>query len=126
MASTSSVFRAAQPLFRSQFAAAQARNAFHRTGGFRTNFGPNARRFQSTAADAESAAKESFFKRMWDSPVGFKTVHFWWVPISLGFCFGLSRLERGLYPVYSKEVLGANGDWQEEMERRNSRRGSRT
>ncbi|ERS99521.1 uncharacterized protein SPSK_03622 [Sporothrix schenckii 1099-18] len=36
------------------------------------------RRFQSGAAGAGAAeANVSWFKRMWDSPIGLKTVHFW-------------------------------------------------
>jgi len=37
------------------------------------------RRFQSTTTTAEAAeaVKASWFKRMWDSPIGLKTVHFW-------------------------------------------------
>lgn len=36
------------------------------------------RRFQSGAAGAGGAEAEvSWFKRMWDSPIGLKTVHFW-------------------------------------------------
>lgn len=46
-----------------------------RNAGFRMA----GRRFQATAAEGGAAPAEAqgFFKRMWDSPVGFKTVHFW-------------------------------------------------
>ncbi|KAK1763566.1 hypothetical protein QBC33DRAFT_241327 [Phialemonium atrogriseum] len=74
MPPTSNFFRASRPVFRAGFTASQARNAFGRTGGFRQNAG---RRFQSTTADDAAAAKASWFKRMWDSPIGLKTVHFW-------------------------------------------------
>ncbi|KAL2269036.1 hypothetical protein VTJ83DRAFT_3882 [Remersonia thermophila] len=61
MSPASNLFRAARPAFRAR--------AFFRpkpqTGA----------RFQSTAANGP--ASESWFKRMWDSPVGLKTVHFW-------------------------------------------------
>lgn len=77
MSAASTAFRGARPILRSQFTAAHARR--QASNRFRANFGPNARRFQSTAADAEATAKASWFKRMWDSPVGLKTVHFWWV-----------------------------------------------
>lgn len=39
------------------------------------------RRLQSTAADA-NAAPQSAFAKLWNSPVGPKTVHFWYVIIS--------------------------------------------
>jgi len=35
------------------------------------------RRFQSTAAPTAETAQVGWFKRMWDSPIGLKTVHFW-------------------------------------------------
>ena len=36
------------------------------------------RRFQSgSAGAADAAAETSWLKRMWDSPIGVKTVHFW-------------------------------------------------
>ncbi|RJE26351.1 UPF0041 domain protein [Aspergillus sclerotialis] len=38
--------------------------------------GAQGRRFQSTEA-GETAQQQSYFQRMWNSPVGFKTVHFW-------------------------------------------------
>ncbi|KAJ5772318.1 UPF0041-domain-containing protein [Penicillium odoratum] len=44
------------------------------TGPFRRQAGQGFR-FQSS--DAGAAGKQSFFQRMWDSPVGVKTVHFW-------------------------------------------------
>ncbi|KAJ5919159.1 hypothetical protein N7466_010102 [Penicillium verhagenii] len=44
------------------------------TGPFRRQAGQGFR-FQSSEAGA--AEQSSFFKRMWDSPVGVKTVHFW-------------------------------------------------
>lgn len=64
-----SAFRAARPVFRPfatrQFFAHNARNSAFRGGS---------RRF----ASSESAtAQQSWFQRMWDSPIGLKTVHFW-------------------------------------------------
>ncbi|KAK3298523.1 uncharacterized protein B0H64DRAFT_385391 [Chaetomium fimeti] len=59
MSPSSNFFRAARPAFR-------ARQFF-----FRPKQGA---RFQSTTADA---AADSWAKRMWNSPVGLKTVHFW-------------------------------------------------
>ncbi|KAK0613067.1 hypothetical protein B0T17DRAFT_463523, partial [Bombardia bombarda] len=64
MAPISNLFRASRPAFRSsQF--------FSQT--FRQNAGAGSKRWQSTATEAP----ESFAKRMWNSPVGVKTVHFW-------------------------------------------------
>jgi hypothetical protein len=45
------------------------RSAFRRPGGY-------GRRFQSS--DAAAAEQQSTFQRMWNSPVGLKTVHFWY------------------------------------------------
>jgi len=61
MAPTSNVLRAARPAFRSQ--------------QFFTGFRQNAQRRWQSSASSES--QESFLKRMWNSPVGLKTVHFW-------------------------------------------------
>lgn len=58
MSPTSHFFRAARPAFRA-----------------RQFFRPKqSSRFQSTTAGEGS---QSWAKRMWDSPVGLKTVHFW-------------------------------------------------
>lgn len=63
-----SILRASRPVFRS--------TNFTRNAAFR-NAGSN-RRWQSTTAEgAQAQAKASWFKRMWDSPIGLKTVHFW-------------------------------------------------
>ncbi|KAL2007424.1 hypothetical protein VTN00DRAFT_8862 [Thermoascus crustaceus] len=45
----------------------------------RPGAGPQAhkRRFQSTDAGASSEQQQSTFQRLWNSPVGLKTVHFW-------------------------------------------------
>ncbi|CAJ2504547.1 Uu.00g119410.m01.CDS01 [Anthostomella pinea] len=68
MPATTTLFRAARPVF-------QSRAAFSRTTGFRANFSQSGRRFQSTSAG--ETAQASWFQRMWNSPVGMKTVHFW-------------------------------------------------
>lgn len=68
MPATTTLFRAGRPAFRSNFFTAQA------TRQTRTRFG--GRRWQSTAAPAEPI-QQSVFKKLWDSPVGVKTVHFW-------------------------------------------------
>ncbi|KAI0147434.1 UPF0041-domain-containing protein [Xylariaceae sp. FL1272] len=69
MPATTTMFRAARPLFNNTSRAA-----------FRSQFArPIGRRFQSTTAGDGPTAKQQagWFKRMWDSPIGFKTVHFW-------------------------------------------------
>ncbi|KAI1097731.1 UPF0041-domain-containing protein [Jackrogersella minutella] len=64
---TTTLFRAARPVFQQS----ASRTAF------RTNFSSQTRRrFASAAGDGE-AASQSWFQRMWNSPIGFKTVHFW-------------------------------------------------
>ncbi|KAF6811989.1 hypothetical protein CSOJ01_05427 [Colletotrichum sojae] len=77
MAPANTLFKAARPVLRQQaFAGAQVRNAF-RTSQFRAQFRESSKRWQSSSAGAaEGAAQVSWFKRMWDSPVGLKTVHF--------------------------------------------------
>lgn len=55
--------------FRSAF-----RNAY---GPFRRQ-GAQGRRFQSSEA-GETSQSQSTFQRMWNSPIGVKTVHFWYV-----------------------------------------------
>ncbi|KAJ3551330.1 hypothetical protein NPX13_g11388 [Xylaria arbuscula] len=70
MPATTTMFRAARPIFQ-HTSRATFRSQFARHSG---------RRFQSTAAGEGPSAqqqKQSWFKRMWDSPIGFKTVHFW-------------------------------------------------
>ncbi|EQB51544.1 hypothetical protein CGLO_08891 [Colletotrichum gloeosporioides Cg-14] len=76
MAPANNFFKAARPVLRQQpFAGAPIRNAF-RTSQFRAQFRESSKRWQSSTASAEGA-QQSWFKRMWDSPVGLKTVHFW-------------------------------------------------
>jgi hypothetical protein len=65
MSPTSNLFRAARPAFR-------ARQFFFRPK-------QTSARFQSTAAGSETAS-QSWAQRMWNSPVGLKTVHFWYIP----------------------------------------------
>jgi len=71
MSGPSTLLRAARPAFRQEFFTQQfARQSM------KSRF--MSKRFQSTAAPAaEGAAQQSVFKRMWDSPIGLKTVHFW-------------------------------------------------
>lgn len=80
---TNSLLRASRPLFSSATASAAAqtrRTLLTRAGPFRSSaFGrqqwAGGRRWQSSTA--EGAAAPGWFQRMWDSPIGFKTVHFW-------------------------------------------------
>ncbi|KAI0173655.1 UPF0041-domain-containing protein [Hypoxylon sp. FL1284] len=66
MPATTTILRAARPVF--QQSASRA---------FRTNFPrQTGRRFASSTTTPE-AASQSWFQRMWNSPVGLKTVHFW-------------------------------------------------
>lgn len=70
---TSSIFRAARPIFRTagantSFAGFHARQTL--SNGFRSS----SKRWQSSTAEGPHP---SWFKRMWDSPIGVKTVHFW-------------------------------------------------
>lgn len=77
MSSTANaVFRASRPLFRQQQAAQFfTRNAFQQQ---RTRFQwqqSGSKRWQSsTTAEGQ---QQSWFKKMWESEVGIKTVHFW-------------------------------------------------
>lgn len=72
---SSTLFRASRPAFRSQFFTP----AFRRSAG---------RRWQSSdagtgtggAGGTSGAPHESWFQKAWNSPVGVKTVHFWYSP----------------------------------------------
>lgn len=81
MAPTTNFYRAARPLFHQQmFAGARTRAAFSNANApFRAQqfFRNGSKRWQSAGAGAEAEAQPSWFKRMWDSPIGLKTVHFW-------------------------------------------------
>jgi len=70
MAPSSHIFRLARPAFQ------RSANAGFTGFTFRNAAG---RRFASGAADAapEVNIQQSWLKRMWNSPIGFKTVHFW-------------------------------------------------
>lgn len=75
MPTPSTLFRAARPAFRSAFFTSPTaqRQAFRST---RNRFQQASKRWQSSAAASE-AAQQGWIKRMWDSPIGLKTVHFW-------------------------------------------------
>lgn len=57
------------------------------------------RRFQSTIAeDSTAAAQQSFLRRIWNSPVGAKTVHFWLAPSFFSYyCWPGLGWQRGGY-----------------------------
>jgi hypothetical protein len=56
-----------------------ARAAFRNASAPFRRPGAQGRRFQSTEAPA--AEQQSTFQRLWNSPVGVKTVHFWCVEL---------------------------------------------
>ena len=76
----STLMRASRPAFRQASALrfAQTNPAF-RAPRFR--FRENSKRWQSTDGAAQQQ-HQSWFKRMWESEIGIKTVHFWYVPHS--------------------------------------------
>ncbi|QPG96266.1 hypothetical protein C2857_003694 [Epichloe festucae Fl1] len=79
MVPTSTLLRASRPLFRQSAFSSQASQAFRaqqRLGGPRFRFRDSGKRWQSTAEGAQQQ-HQSWFKRMWESEVGIKTVHFW-------------------------------------------------
>lgn len=72
---TNAVFRASRPLFRQQQAATFfTRSAFQQRAAPRFQWRQQSKRWQSTTAEGQ----QSWFKRMWESEVGVKTVHFWY------------------------------------------------
>lgn len=103
---TATLARASRPFFNaassssSSAAAFTTRQAFARATGtpFRSAYRRQqwGRRWQSTGGSstadgaqqqqAQQQAAQSWFKRMWDSPVGLKTVHFW-APVMKVRCF---------------------------------------
>jgi hypothetical protein len=74
----STLFRAARPAFRNPNFFTQQ---FSRSSNFKNQFRGQSKRWQSTAAPG---GQPSWFKRMWDSPIGLKTVHFWYVGLKMG------------------------------------------
>ncbi|OAA75315.1 UPF0041 domain protein [Akanthomyces lecanii RCEF 1005] len=87
MASTSTILRASRPMFRQAAFASPARQAFARATQQQQQvmrFRFQNRRWQSSEAGAGSQQGQSqqqqqasWFKRMWESEIGIKTVHFW-------------------------------------------------
>ncbi|KLJ10055.1 hypothetical protein EMPG_14529 [Blastomyces silverae] len=73
------------------------RAAFHNLSSPLRRHGLRSRRFQSTEAGSSTAPQQSFLQRSWNSPIGLKTVHFWYVIKSQGWVLvlaGLSDLTR--------------------------------
>ncbi|RKF58527.1 putative mitochondrial pyruvate carrier 2 [Erysiphe neolycopersici] len=70
---TSTVRTALRPSFR--FVTTQGHQSTSQSGTLRQQFQQFSRRWQGTVAPETSSA--SWIKRMWDSPIGIKTVHFW-------------------------------------------------
>ncbi|ATY60656.1 UPF0041 domain [Cordyceps militaris] len=84
MASTSTILRAARPMLRPSTFASPARQAFARATQQQQQqvmrFRFQNRRWQSSEAGAGAGSQsqqQSWFKRMWESEIGIKTVHFW-------------------------------------------------
>lgn len=102
MSSTTTLLRASRPLFSSASAAAQTRQAFSRASPFRSAHARQqwGRRWQSSTADGAAAQQASWFQRMWDSPVGFKTVHFWAPVMKVCFYFFSLRHFISIYILY--------------------------
>lgn len=76
MSATRSFLNASRPLFRSQPLSSAWRARAGQQGASGARGGARGgKRWQSSAAGEQ--AQQSWFKRMWDSPIGIKTVHFW-------------------------------------------------
>ncbi|KAG6003347.1 hypothetical protein E4U21_002124 [Claviceps maximensis] len=79
MVPTSTLMRASRPLFRQAAFSSPASQAFRAQRlagqGARFRFRDSGRRWQSTADGTQQ--QQSWFKRMWESEIGVKTVHFW-------------------------------------------------
>jgi hypothetical protein len=74
MSTTRTLFRSTRQIFQTRTPFfAQTQNAFSRSTA------RAGRRFQSTDAPAAGAATKSWAAQFWASPVGPKTVHFWYV-----------------------------------------------
>ncbi|TVY53046.1 Mitochondrial pyruvate carrier [Lachnellula suecica] len=85
----STIFRAARPAFRSA-------NANFTSHFARSTFRQQSKRWQSTAAPGTQA---SWIKRMWDSPIGLKTVHFWYSLAPLPWCIVIAGISDFYRPV---------------------------
>ncbi|KAK2597320.1 hypothetical protein QQS21_006094 [Conoideocrella luteorostrata] len=77
MVSASTLMRTSRPLFRQGVFSSQASQAFRaQRFGQQFRFRDSGKRWQSTA-DGAQQQHQSWFKRMWESEIGIKTVHFW-------------------------------------------------
>ncbi|TVY33483.1 putative mitochondrial pyruvate carrier [Lachnellula subtilissima] len=99
----STLFRAARPALNFQFRSTASANSrtftqqFARST-FRSSFKQQktgGKRWQSTTAAA--GEQVSWFKRMWDSPIGLKTVHFW-APV-MKWCLVIAGISDFYRPV---------------------------
>ncbi|RKU45449.1 hypothetical protein DL546_007391 [Coniochaeta pulveracea] len=77
MSSTSTVFRATRTLFRPATGFNTSFAGFHTRQTLSNGFRQSSKRWQSSTASDGTQQAQSWFKRMWDSPIGLKTVHFW-------------------------------------------------
>ncbi|ROT37631.1 UPF0041-domain-containing protein [Sodiomyces alkalinus F11] len=107
MAPTTNFYRAARPIFQQQMftGPGAARTAFRNAySPFRAQqfFRNGSKRWQSSSAGAEAQGQASWFKRMWDSPVGLKTVHFW-API-MKWCIVLAGISDFFRPAEKLSV----------------------
>ncbi|KAI1824993.1 UPF0041-domain-containing protein [Xylaria intraflava] len=106
MPPTTTMFRATRPVFQ-QWSRGAFRSQFANTAG---------RRFQSTTAgDGAAAQQHGWFKRMWDSPIGFKTVHFWapvmkWALVIAGIG-DFARPAENLSPVQNGALTATGIIW---------------
>ena len=74
MAPIKTLFRSTRPLFQSRAPfTSQTQHTFSRSAA------RSGRRYQSTAPVVDAAPNKSWLGAIWSSPVGPKTVHFWWV-----------------------------------------------
>lgn len=73
---SSTLFRASRPAFRSQFFTL----AIRRSAGRRWQSSDAGTGTGGAGGTSGSAPHESWFQRAWNSPVGVKTVHFWYLP----------------------------------------------
>lgn len=104
MVPTSTLMRASRPLLRQaafSSPAGQALRAQRLAGqGARFRFRDSGKRWQSTA-DGTQQQQKSWYQRMWESEVGVKTVHFWYVTrarstVSILIKIGKKRQGKGI------------------------------